>query len=207
MCHLASVFKTHTLKIIQIKSLSKLTWDSAETLCHNGLWEKVGLRESVYRFKLSSFCFLHWWGKERRVGGGISCCLGVWKKAGSLLRMAIYQLRKKKVKSMQKESVPFSFHWNCKYVAFLLYFSFKWYSCLNLCWRLNILEFHCSEHWKLGLMKGFEVKGSRHKLGEKSFPYQEVTLIRSKMLLGILCPKQLPCHISDIVTHIHVFSW
>lgn len=33
--------------------------------------------------------------------------------------------KKKKVKSMQKESVPFSFHWNCKYVAFLLYFSFK----------------------------------------------------------------------------------
>ena len=55
-------------------------------------------------------------------------------------------------------------------------------------------------------MKGFEVKGSPQKLGEKSFPYQEVTLIRPKMLLGLLCPKQLPCYISDIVTHIHVSS-
>ena len=27
-------------------------------------------------------------------------------------------------KSMQKESVPFNFHWNLKYVAFLLFFSF-----------------------------------------------------------------------------------
>lgn len=128
VCIISPLFETYTLKIIQIKSLSKSTWDSAEILTvHSGLWEKVGLRKSVYRFKLSRFCLLHWRGKESRVGGGISCCLGVWKKAGSLLRMVIYQLRKKK-KSMQKESVPFNFHWNCKYVAFLLYFSFKWYS-------------------------------------------------------------------------------
>ena len=107
---------------------------------------------------------------------------------------------------MQKESVPFNFHWNCKYVAFLLYFLLNDTHILNICQRLNILEFRCSEHWKPGLMKGFEVKGSTQKLGEKSFPYQEVTLIRPKMLLGILCPKQLPCCISDIVTHIHVSS-
>lgn len=29
------------------------------------------------------------------MGGGISCCLGVWRKAGSLLRMAFYQLEEK----------------------------------------------------------------------------------------------------------------
>ena len=150
LCIISPLFETYTLKIIQIKSLNKSMWDSAEILTvHSGLWEKVGLRESVYRFKLSSFCLLHWWGKESRMGGGISCCLGVWKKAGSLLRMAIYQLRKKKKKkSMQKESVPFIFHWNCKYVAFLLYFSFKWYSYFE-----HMLE---TEHTGISLLRALE---------------------------------------------------
>ena len=46
---------------------------------------------------------------------------------------------------------------------------------------------------QLGPIEGLKGMGSPEELGEESFPCQGVTLIRLKMLLGILCPKQLSC--------------
>lgn len=141
-----SAFEIYIKKKIHIKNLSKSGnwWDPTETSCHNWLGRTWGFGNVCTDLGCqASASFTDEKGKQ---DGRVESAV-VWVCGGKLALSSERRLNNSERKIMQKESVPFNFPWNWKYVAFLLFFfSFKWYSYFQcLLETFDILAFGCSE--------------------------------------------------------------
>lgn len=171
-------------------------WDSAETVAVacGGFGDKHG--------GLSCQASASFSKEERRAGWEVAESAVVWVCGGKPALSSEWRFNNPGKKNDGEGICSLYFHWNWKYISFLLFFSFEGYpyfECTLETW--NTPESSCSGPWRWGGWDNKEVGvvGKLEELWGESSPCQE-GLIRLKRSLGILCPKRSSSYVPDMAT-------